>query len=144
MAFATRDAALTAAEMLTADGTADLDLANRLLIEIEVVGPAQPIEVQTDWTQPRALDPFIEPGVHGLALIGARIRHRFCPTELFTNDLVLSDALKRLAQATHTGPSELPDVRFLRFRTVHWYEPHSSASIVSLHRGLKKARLFLP
>lgn len=136
VALATRDAALSAAEMLTADGTADLDLANRLLIEIEVVGPAQPIEVQTDWTQPRALDPFIEPGVHGLALVGARIRHRFCPTELFTNDLVLADALKRLAQATHTEPSQLSDVRFLRFRTVHWYEPHSSAGIVSLHRGL--------
>ncbi len=136
LAGATRDAALIAAQMLSTDGGADLNLVNGLLIEIEIVGPTQPIVDITDWTQPRAVDPFVEPGVHGLVLIGPHIHHRFCPTELLTTDLVLSDALTRLAQASHTDRSQLSDVRLMRFRTVHWYESETSGKIVSLHRGM--------
>lgn len=136
LAVATRDAALTAAESLVTGASADLDFANRALVEIEVVGPSQPLPVQTDWTRPRVLDPFIEPGVHGLTLVGPRIQHRLCPTELYTSDRVLADAMEWLAQMTHKDPSQLAKVRLLRFRTNHWYEPHSSADIVSLHRGL--------
>ena len=136
LAAATRDAALTAAEMLSATGAVDLDVVNALLIEIEVVGPAQSITVETDWTLPRAVDPFVEPGIHGLVLTGPRVRHRFCPTDLYTSDLVLADALKRLAQATHMNPSQLSDVRLMRFRTVHWYQPSLSDKVVSLHRGM--------
>ncbi|MGB2987230.1 MAG: hypothetical protein WBE26_15275 [Phycisphaerae bacterium] len=136
IALATGDAANTAAEMLSSNAPADLDLVNRLLIEIEVVGTAQPVPVEGDWTKPRAVDPYLEPGVHGLVLTGPRVEHRFCPTEILTSDLVVADALKRLAQMTHTDPSQLSDVRLDRFRTVHWYEPGSSATITSLHRGL--------
>jgi hypothetical protein len=136
IALAARDAAHTAAEMLSGVLAVDLDLVNRLLIEIEVVGPAQPVSVDGDWTQPRVVDPFIEPGVHGLALTGSRVAHRVCPTEIVTNDRVVADALKYLAQATHSDPSQTSDVRLMRFRTLHWYEPQSSGAIVSLSRGL--------
>jgi hypothetical protein len=107
-----------------------------MLIEIEVVGPAQPIAVETDWTLPRAVDPFVEPGVHGFALVGTTARHRFCPTEVFTNDLIVADALKRFAEMTQTDPSRMANVKLSRFRTVHWYESESSGKIVSLKRGL--------
>ncbi len=136
VAIATRDAAETAARTLSKDDATTLDVVNQLLIEIEVVGPTQPIHVAGDWTLPRAVDPFVEPGVHGLVLTGKHVRHRFCPTELITTDLVLADALKLLAQASHTDPAQLADVRLARFRTVHWYEPGPSGGIVALHRGL--------
>ena len=136
LSAATRDAALTAADMLSSTGAVDLDVVNSLLAEIEVVGPAQPIAIDTDWTLPRAVDPFVEPGIHGLALTGPRVQLRFCPTELYTSDLVLADVLKRLAQATHLEPSQLSDVRLMRFRTVHWYQSGLSDKSVSLHRGM--------
>jgi hypothetical protein len=136
LAIATRDAAQTAAESVAINASPDLDFANEALIEIEVVGPAQPIPVETDWTQPRVLDPFIEPGLHGIMLVGPRIHHRVCPTELFTTDRVLSDAMAWIAKRSHENPSQLAKVRLLRFRTVHWYEAHSGAEIVSLKRGL--------
>lgn len=135
-----RDAALKAATGLAANNAVDLDLANELLIEIEVVGTPQPIAVQGDWTRPRVMHPFVEPGVHGLVLIGPTVRHRFCPTELFTTDLTLADALTRLAQSSHTDPAALANVRLMRFRSVHWYEPGPSDPIVSLHRGLTIVR----
>lgn len=134
--IATRDAALTAAGIMSNKDAADLDVVNRLLIEIEVVGSPQPIDVAGDWTRPRAVDPYIEPGVHGMVLSGHLLRHRFCPTELFTNDLIVAEALKRLAQTSHTDSSQLSDVRLMRFRTLHWYESGQSGRIVSLRRGL--------
>ncbi len=136
VAKATRDAAQMAVEMLLGEGTVDLDLANRMLIEIEVVGSCQAIPVEADWTKPRVVDPFVEPGVHGLVLEGATARHRFCPTEIFTSDLVLAEALRRFAEMARMDPSKTAAVKLSRFRTVHWYEPESGSEIVSLHRGL--------
>lgn len=134
--LATRDASLAAAQTLTGASPTEPVAYDNLLIEIEVVGPPQQIPVRGDWTRPRALDSLIEPGVHGLVLIGANLRHRFCPSELYTNDLVLADALKRLAQASHHTPAALGNVDVMRFRTVHWYEPSPGGGTVSLHRGL--------
>ena len=136
VAQATRDAALTAARMLLADRTVDADTLPRLLIEVEVVGPAEPIHIEGDWTRPRALDPYIEPGVHGMVVAGPLAQHRFCPTEIFTNDRVLADVLNELAKTTHRDSSELDEVRLMRFRTAHWVRDPSSDKVVSLHRGL--------
>ena len=133
---ATRNAALAAFEMMGKGLDLDLDLLNGLLLEIEVVGPVQPIKVDTDWTQWRGIDPFIEPGVHGMVLVGSRGQHRFCPTELFTSDLVLTEALRSLARNLHGDPSQILNTHLARFRTVHWYQKDSNAGIVSLHRGL--------
>lgn len=131
---ATRNAALSAADMLIGQEDADLDLVNELLIEIEVVGPPQALDFEGDWTMPRAVDRMIEPGVHGLVLLGERINHRFAPTELFTTGLILADALKRLAQSSHATPADIINVKLMRFRTLHWYD--NGHDIVSLHRGL--------
>jgi len=136
VALAVRDAAHAAALMLLEDKSTDLHTVNSLLIEIEVVGRSQPITVDGDWTLPRVIDPFVEPGVHGLSFAGKNLKHQFCPTELFTSDMILSQALERLAQSAGQTPAQLSKVQLQRFRTVHWYQVGSSDNIVSLHRGL--------
>lgn len=136
VALATRDAALACLKNLT--GTTDVDAAllNRLLIEIEVIGSAELIDVDADWTQWRAVDPFIEPGVHGMVLIGARGSHRFCPTEVLTGDRVLAELLQDLAKTLHSDPSQVGNTGLMRFRTTHWVQTRRNAKPVPLHRGL--------
>ncbi|MCH7592165.1 MAG: hypothetical protein IH989_05235, partial [Planctomycetes bacterium] len=136
IALATRDAARKAGLMMLSEDDIDLDHVNDMLIEIEVIGQAEPIPVTPDWTQPRAVDPFVEPGVHGLVLTGPRIHMRFCPSELLTGDLVVADALERLAKVTHESEAQIADVKLQRFRTLHWYLAGHSDKIVSLSRGL--------
>lgn len=136
IALATRDAARTAGLMMLSEDDVDLDQVNDMLIEIEVVGQAEPIPVTSDWTQPRAVDPFVEPGVHGLMLTGSRIHMRFFPSELLIGDLVVADVLERLAKVTHESKAQIADVKLQRFRTLHWYLAGHSDKIVSLNRGL--------
>lgn len=135
LALAVRDAAQRAAQTLVTEQQVDLEQVNRLLIEIEVVGTAQSFEIEGDWTEPRVVAPYFEPGIHGLILTGPKINKRFAPTELFTNDLILPDALKRLAQSSHDSSNDFQYVKLRRFRTVHWYESRDTG-VVSLHRGL--------
>jgi len=135
-ATAVRDAASSAWKSMGAEASADIALVEQLLIEIEALGPARRIEIEGDWTQPRAVDPFIEPGVHGMVVRGPRAQHRFCPSDIVTSDMILSDVLAKLSQLTHTDGSKLADAELLAFRTAHWYEPSPGAKIVSLHRGL--------
>lgn len=133
---ATRDAALAASRIAAEHRDAYADQLDDLLIEIEVVGPAEPVSVDVDWTRPRALDAYIEPGIHGMILEGPRSRHRFCPSELVTSDMVLADALDGLAKRTLSDPSKITRTKLMRFRTAHWYQSAPGAEIVSLHRGL--------
>ena len=133
---ATRNASLVACQQLGSAGLAGLDAVNALLVELEVVGPLQAIEAQIDWTQPRALDPYVEPGVHGLLLDAPRRRHRFCPTELFTSDMTLAAALDVLAQHILGDPSQVSRTRLYRFRTAHWVQAAPGDEAVSLLRGL--------
>ncbi len=136
VALATRDAALTAIRIIMQDRPVDASLLGRLLIELEVVGPAEPLVVDGDWTRPRALDSSIEPGVHGMVLLGPRRQHRFCPTEIFTSDMVLAEVLENLATTMHTDSTQVDSARLMRFRTLHWYQPPESDTIMSLQRGL--------
>lgn len=136
MPTVTRDAALAAVEMWTKQYGRGSDLLDAILIEIEVVGPPEPVPTQVDWTVPRALDPYIEPGVHGLVLRGPTVHQRFTPTELITSDMVLSEALKKIAQKSHSSAPEVTKTRVMRFRTEHWYQDAPGHDIVSLHRGL--------
>ncbi len=136
IALATRDAALGTFELLQQSKVTDLSRLDRLLMEIEVIGDAVDIPFQGDWTQPRALDAFVDPGIDGLVLLGQQSQHRFAPTELFTNDTTLSASLKKLAQLTHSDPSKVLKTALMRFRSSHWYQPRSGADIVSLSRGL--------
>ncbi len=135
-AKATRDAAATAAKTLIDDKLIARERIHELLIEIEVVGEAVAVPFEGDWTLPGVLDPLIEPGVHGMAVIGSRGIVRFCPSEVFTSDVVLGAALKRLARETHSDPGQLPGTRLMRFRTAHWYQSPGGDDIVSLQRGL--------
>ena len=136
---ATQFATLSASDALIAqhpDPVDALAALSQLLIEIEVAGPTQPLNVQVDWTAPGALDRWIEPGVHGLTLWQGRERRNVCPTELFTSDKVLHQAARALAQQLANNPRDLTGIRLGRFRTVHWYTPAGSDEVVSLRRGL--------
>ena len=136
LADAVRHAALTAGGNLAKHLGLDLDLADNALIEIEVIGNPQSIPVEGNWTLPRVIDPFIEPGLHGMVLETPTVRHRFCPTEVFTSDMTVAEALKEWAKHTTASGAKLDEVRLARFRTTHWYQPERGASPVTLHRGL--------
>ena len=111
-------------------------MLNRLLLEIEVAGPSVPLDMDVDWTEPRAIDPYLEPGVHGLTLTYGKKRRSVCPTEIFTSDMVLYDALRKVAQQLTDQKDKIGRIKLARFRTVHWYQPPDSTQIVSLKRGL--------
>ncbi len=133
---AVRDAALTAVNIWLKRHDRPEDVRFRLLVEIEVVGPPEPVSAEVDWTKPRAIDPYFEPGVHGIVLSGPTVHKRFSPTELFTSDMILAEALKTIAQKTHSLAADVTNTRLARFRVVHWYQPEPHAAIVSLHRGM--------
>ncbi|MCH8146542.1 MAG: AMMECR1 domain-containing protein [Planctomycetes bacterium] len=133
---AVRDAALAASHRGLGNHTLDDVPIDGLLIEIELVGPPQAIPSEYDWTEPRAVDAFVEPGVHGVVIQGPGVNARFCPTEVFTSDLTVADALKTLAERSLSDPSKIVKTKLMRFRSAHWYEPRNGAPIVSLHRGL--------
>jgi hypothetical protein len=113
-----------------------LRLANELLVEIEVLGPTEAIDVETDWTAPRALDAHVEPGVHGFVFVSGNLRRRLCPTEIITGDAIVADALTATAQQIKAAKPQIADMKLLRFRTLHWYEAPGADHVVSLHRGL--------
>lgn len=134
LAKATRDAALTALSAMPDEAVAPI--INDMLVEIEVVGEPELLDFEGDWTQPRAVDPYVEPGVHGVLFQSRSVGRRFCPTELYTADMILAEALEIVAQQVQAAKSQIVDMKLYKFRTAHWYEPRSAAPIVSLHRGL--------
>ncbi len=136
LAQATRDAATAALTMLRNQTEVNLDLLNDLLIEVEVVGLPEALNLDTDWTRPRAVDAYIEPGLHGIVLLGPDAQHRLLPTDIFTSDRILADVLETWAQSTQSDPSKIAKTRLMRFRTAHWYQRPGDDKIVSLHRGL--------
>ncbi|MFQ5414106.1 MAG: hypothetical protein ACE5E6_06570 [Phycisphaerae bacterium] len=136
LATATRDAAVAAVRGIGKRGVDAIDLLDEILVEIEVVAPAEPIDAPPNWTAPRALDPFVEPGIHGIVLRNARVQHRYCPSEFFTGDKTLAVAIERAARRMASTPDQLKGVELMRFRTVHWYQPPRSDTVVSLVRGL--------
>ncbi len=137
LAKAVRDAAQNAAEVIQ-KRFSDFDVSrlNQMLIEIEVIGPTSPIAVNEDWTKPRAIDPFVEPGIHGILLLAPEIQTQFCPSEIFTNDLTVAGALERIAHTVLSDMSQISRTRLYRFRTDHWYQSSSGADVVALCRGL--------
>ncbi len=136
IAGASRNAALGAIIPLIEAGEISLRDVNEMLVEIEVVGPPRLIDIEGDWTEPRAVDPHIEPGVHGFVFRSGDLQQRFCPTEVFTSDMVVAEALTHIAQQIKPIQTQVHQVKLMCFRTTHWYEPRSGVDIVSLHRGL--------
>ncbi|MEK6677009.1 MAG: hypothetical protein AABZ47_15325, partial [Planctomycetota bacterium] len=133
---AIRDAALSALQVVRAQRELAVEDANQLLIEIEVVGEAVPLQIPGDWTQPGVADAYIEPGAHGVYFRGTRGVNRIFPTDIVTQDIVVSDAFKLVAQRILAAPDEVTKTELKRFRTAHWYEPNSGAAVISLKRGL--------
>ncbi len=136
LAIAIRDAALAAVVELSNNRDAALALIDQALIEIEIVGPADPVAITGDWRTPGVVEPFIEPGLHGLALQGPKGGRRVCPSEMIAADLGLNDVLKLLAQGAGADPSQAGGATLTRFRTIHWYEPSAGAKTIPLHRGM--------
>lgn len=136
LAAATRDAVSAAYQMLDRQHDITLDLLNDLLVEIELVGLPQALPQVPDWTRPRAVDPYIEPGVHGMLLAGPSGTYRFCPTEVFTSDVTIAQGLENLARQVQSSSAEISRTSLFRFRTLHWYQPKAGAEIVPLQRGL--------
>ena len=136
ISIAARDAALATVGMLDLTDVGALDALGRMLVEIEVVGPAEAFEVPEDWTAPRALNPYVEPGVHGLSIRNPRTQYRFCPTEVLVSSKTLAAAVESVVRQMSSTAATTGRVELFRFRTAHWYQPPGSDTIVSLHRGL--------
>lgn len=136
VATAVRDAANHAAKGLDATDYLDPTRMHDWLLEIEVVGGAVPLPVKGDWTKPSVIEPAVEPGVDGIVIISLRDKYRFCPSELYTNDLPPADALERVAQRAHDASTEVATSRLLRFRSAHWYAEMGNEDVVSLTRGM--------
>jgi len=134
---ATRDATLAALSSLKQNAQPDADLLSRLMIEIEVAGDpvAVPRAGDASWTD--LIDRHVEPGIHGIVLAaGEKQVRRFCPTEVFTSDVVIHDAIARLAQAMGVNPGQTDRLLLLRFLTDHFYEDPATRRAVPLRRGL--------
>ncbi len=136
VATATRHAARAALDSLRRNGEPDMELLSRLLIEIEVASKPTlvPRPEGSSWQQ--VLNAYVEPGVDGVVLAAARDARRFCPTEIFTSDLLVSEAVTRLAQDMGVNPVQVDQLHLLRFRSDHWYEEPDTRSIIALTRGL--------
>ncbi len=134
---ATRDATLAALSSLKQNAQPDADLLSRLMVEVEVAGKpvAVPRPEGMSWTD--LIDGAIEPGIHGVVLAAGEKRvQRFCPTELFTSDMVIHDAIARLAQGMGVNPSQTDRLLVMRFRTDHFYEDPATRRAVPLVRGM--------
>lgn len=136
VALAVRDAAYNAMERIVKTMEGVRDLLPHILVEIEIVGPPQALSISSDWTTPQVIDEYIEPGVHGVVLMGPTINHRFCPTEIFTSNRILSQALKEIAIKTHSTPAQLIKTKLMRFRTLHWIQEKPNTPIINLLRGM--------
>lgn len=131
-----QEAAAGVARELTASRGLAADQLSDCLIEIEAVGPAVPLKVDGIWTEPRALDPFIEPGIHGITISGKGRTRRICPTEFVTSDTVVADAVKSIAPLVQAHGADLSGIAISRFQTVHWYEAKTGSGIINLSRGM--------
>lgn len=136
VALGVRDAALLCASSVLGQDETASDLLADPLIEIELVGAAEPIPFQGNWTRPRAVDAYFEPGVDGMIIDGTKSRHRFCPSELITSGMVLPEVLAELARRTHTDRSELDKTRLSRFRSLFIYQSSVGEPVITLRRGM--------
>lgn len=132
----TRDAAAAVAKDIAASSSFAADQLSDCLIEIEAVGPAEPLKVDGNWTEPRALDPFIEPGIHGITISGRGRTRRICPTEFVTSDAVVAEAIRSIAPLVQANGADLSGIAVSRFQTAHWYEAKTGGGIINLSRGM--------
>ena len=136
LAIASGFATQAALASLRKNSKPDLELLSRLLIEIEVIGSVTNVPRPEGQSWQQVLNDNIEPGVHGALLSSAKDTRGFCPTEIFTSDLLVSVALARLVQDMGVNPAQISNLSLRRFRSDHWYESVEKREIVALTRGL--------
>jgi hypothetical protein len=117
-------------------GSVDSDALDRWLIEMEAVGQPVPADLPNDWSEGDWIETLIEPGVHGVALEYGGQQKLLCPTEIFTTDHLMHDALLSLGEQLGLSASQLAQASISRFRTTHWVELRPGGEVVQLQCGL--------
>lgn len=132
----TQAASVAAASLSRGDASISAADVSNMTLEIEIAGEAVPISFEGDWTAVGALSQLVEPGVHGVIVIGKKKGRRVYPSELIWRGLELHEALVGLAKATQTDPKNRDETKLERFATVHWVQADSGGDAQPLVRGM--------
>ncbi len=137
------DAAMEAARVALKDappGWPDAEALGRTIIEMEAAGEPVPASLPPGWAggqaDPHPLETLIEPGAYGVELEHEGEQRRFCPSEIFTTDHKVYDALVALGEQLGLAGDKVDQAKLSRFRTVHWVEVVPDGKTVQLHRGM--------
>jgi hypothetical protein len=136
VARACRDAALAALTDAARTGPASLEWLDRVCIGVEAVGESVPFDFRGQWSDEHAFNAYLEPGVHGLALLHGQAHRQFNPTQIITQNITVHEAIRALAQQLVVTPEQLADASVAKFRTTHFLERSPGQEVVELHRGL--------
>ena len=117
-------------------GFEGLEFLSDATIEIEALGPLYPYPEDKKWTEPGALDAFIEPGVDGVSITLDDDQRWFTPGEMLAKNVSMDEALRTLFKELSLDPASIPSGRLARFRTLHWWEPAPNRDVVLLRRGM--------
>ncbi|MCP4246767.1 MAG: AMMECR1 domain-containing protein [bacterium] len=134
-----RGAAIAALVDAARRGPVTLAWLSRIRVDVEVAGPEVRIAFDGRWSDPTALNRYVEPGVHGVVLQFGQARRQFCPSEIVTKNVTVHDAVRGIAQRLVQAPEELAGATILRFRTQHWHETSDGGTdgqVIELPRGL--------
>lgn len=134
--LACRDAALAALTDAARTGPVTGQWLERVRIDIEAVGDAVPFNFTGRWTDERAFNRYIEPGVHGVVLEHGQARRQFCPTQIITQNITVHEAIRALAQQLAQTPAQLARATISKFRTTHFQEQAPGGQVIQLRRGL--------
>jgi AMMECR1 domain-containing protein len=132
----TQAASVAAAALQRSDASISAGDVAGMSLEIEIAGMPVPIQFDGDWTAVGVLSDVVEPGVHGVIVIGKNKGRRVYPSELIWRGFELHEALEGLAQATQIDPKKNKDTKLERFATIHWVQPRSGADALQLVRGM--------
>jgi len=136
VAVACRDAALAALTDAAKTGPVTLSWLDRVRIDVEAVGDPVPFEFPGRWTEERAFNPYIEPGVHGVLLRYGQAHRQFTPSQIVTQNITVHEAIRALAQQFAQTPEQLVDATVARFRSTHFLERSPGGDVIELRRGL--------
>ena len=129
-------AAFAAIDKVAQTRPVDLDLLDRVVLCVEVLGAPVDLTLPDDLGDRETLERLVEPGVDGVVLtVGGRTK-QFLPSEIVNQNVTVSDALLSLAEQLTTTKAELAGAKVSRFRTCEWHERSPGGPVVELHRGM--------
>lgn len=131
-----REAAVLAAESAIAGGLPRSQVLDGTRIEMQALGPVVPYQSPRNWTEPGAVDEFLEPGIDGVQLFLDDEQRWFTPAEMIAKNVNFTEALRTLAKEITLNPQVLHEALLSKFQTLHWVELDDSGQIVSLTRGM--------